>query len=62
MHHPTHVDGRSVVILRQGRRGFHVLESGWLNYDGRGALARRWRIAAGVLGRRVGIAHASHRG
>ncbi|MEJ7640042.1 MAG: hypothetical protein WKF75_19260 [Singulisphaera sp.] len=34
MHHPTHIDGRSVVILRQGRRGFHVVESGMLSYDG----------------------------
>jgi hypothetical protein len=34
MHHPAHIDGRSVVILRQGRRGFHVLESGLLSYDG----------------------------
>ena len=34
MLHPAHIDGRSVVILRQGRRGFHVLESGMLSYDG----------------------------
>jgi hypothetical protein len=34
MHHPAHIDGRSVVILRQGRRGFRVLESGILSYDG----------------------------
>jgi hypothetical protein len=34
MYHPAHIDGRSVVILRQGRRGFHVLESGMLSYDG----------------------------
>jgi hypothetical protein len=34
MHHPAHIDGCSVVILRQGRRGFHVLESGMLSYDG----------------------------
>jgi hypothetical protein len=34
MHHPAHIDGRSVVILRQVRRGFHVLESGILSYDG----------------------------
>jgi hypothetical protein len=34
MHHPAHIDGRSVVLLRQGRRGFHVLESGMLSYDG----------------------------
>ncbi len=35
MHHPAHIDGRSVVILRQGRRrGFHVLESGMLSHDG----------------------------
>jgi hypothetical protein len=33
MHHPAHIDGRSVVILRRGR-GFHVLESGMLSYDG----------------------------
>ncbi len=35
MHHPAHIDGRSVVILRQGRLGFRVLESGILSYDGR---------------------------
>jgi hypothetical protein len=34
MHHPAHIDGRTVVIARQGRRGFHVLESGMLGYDG----------------------------
>jgi hypothetical protein len=34
MHHPAHIDGRSVVILRQGRWGFQVLESGILSYDG----------------------------
>jgi hypothetical protein len=34
MLHPTHVDGRTVVILRQGRLGFHVVESGLLSYDG----------------------------
>ena len=34
MHHPAHIDGCSVVILRQGRRGFHALESGMLSYDG----------------------------
>ncbi len=34
MHHPAHIDGRSAVILRHGRRGFHVLESGILSYDG----------------------------
>jgi hypothetical protein len=35
MLHPAHVDGRSVVILRQGLRGFDALESGILSYDGR---------------------------
>jgi hypothetical protein len=34
MNHPAHVDGCSVVILLQGRRGFRVLESGVLDYDG----------------------------
>jgi len=34
MHHPAHLDGCSVVIPRQGRRGFHVLESGVSNFDG----------------------------
>jgi hypothetical protein len=34
MHHPAHIDGCSVVILRQGWRGLHVLESGMLSYDG----------------------------
>ncbi len=34
MYHPAYIDGRSVIALRQGRRGFHVLESGILNYDG----------------------------
>ena len=34
MHQPAHIDGRSVVILRQGRRGFHILESGMVSYDG----------------------------
>jgi hypothetical protein len=34
MYHPAHIDGRSVVILRQGCRGFQVLESGILSYDG----------------------------
>jgi hypothetical protein len=34
MHHPAHIDGRSVVVLRQGRWGFSVSESGILSYDG----------------------------
>jgi hypothetical protein len=34
MLHPAHIDGRSVVILRQGRLGFHVVESGRLSHDG----------------------------
>lgn len=34
MHHPAHVDGCSVVVLRQGRRGFQVVESGILLFDG----------------------------
>ena len=34
MYQPAHVDGRSVVILRKDRRGFHVLEKGRLSYDG----------------------------
>jgi hypothetical protein len=33
MHHPAHIDGCSVVILRQGRRGYRALESGMLSYD-----------------------------
>ncbi len=31
---PHHVDGRSVVILRQGIIGFRVIERGVLSYDG----------------------------
>jgi hypothetical protein len=31
--HPAHIDGRSVVIIRQGYPGFQVLESGILSYD-----------------------------
>jgi hypothetical protein len=34
MHQPAHIDGRSLVVLRQGRWGFHALESGILSYDG----------------------------
>jgi hypothetical protein len=34
MHHQAHIDGRPVVILRHGRRGSHVPESGLLSYDG----------------------------
>jgi hypothetical protein len=33
MHHSDHIDGGSVV-LPQGRRGFHILASGVLTYDG----------------------------
>jgi hypothetical protein len=34
MHHPAHIDGSSVVVLRQGRWGFSVLERGILSFDG----------------------------
>jgi hypothetical protein len=34
MFYPAHLDGCSVVVLRQGRRGFHVVESGFLCFDG----------------------------
>jgi hypothetical protein len=34
MFHPAHIDGCSVVVLRQGRRGFHLVESGFLSFDG----------------------------
>ncbi len=34
MHQPAHVDGCSVVVLRQGRHGFNVVESGILSFDG----------------------------
>jgi len=33
LQHPAHIDGRSVVVLRQDRWGFRVPESGILNYD-----------------------------
>jgi hypothetical protein len=34
MHQPAHIDGCTVVILRQVRWGFRVLESGYLSFDG----------------------------
>ncbi len=34
MYLPAHLDGRSVVVLCQGRRGFSALESDILSYDG----------------------------
>jgi hypothetical protein len=34
MFYPAHIDGCSVVVLREGRRGFHVVESGTLSCDG----------------------------
>ena len=34
MHHPARLDGRSVVVLRQGRWGFSAMESGILSHDG----------------------------
>jgi hypothetical protein len=33
MYHPPHIDGRTVVVLSQGRWGFRALESGLLSYD-----------------------------
>ena len=33
MFDPAHLDGCSVVVLRRGRRGFHVVESGFLSFD-----------------------------
>ncbi|MBL9094308.1 MAG: hypothetical protein JNL96_24015 [Planctomycetaceae bacterium] len=38
MFHPAHIDGCSVVIIRQRHGflgGFDVLESGWLSFDGK---------------------------
>ncbi len=34
MFDPAHLDGCSVVVLRPDRRGFRVVESGVLNFDG----------------------------
>lgn len=34
MHQPAHIDDCSIVILRQERWGFRVLESGRLRFDG----------------------------
>ena len=34
MFYPAHLDGCSVVVLRQDRRVFHVVESGFLSFDG----------------------------
>jgi hypothetical protein len=34
MHHPAHIDGCTVVVLRQERWGFRVLGSGRLTHDG----------------------------
>lgn len=38
MHHPAHIDGCNLIILRQIHgllcARFEVLESGWLSYDG----------------------------
>lgn len=37
MHHPAHIDGCNVVIIRQLSGllgGYEVLESGWLSFDG----------------------------
>jgi hypothetical protein len=34
MYHPSEVDGSSLVVLRQTRLGFEIVESGILCYDG----------------------------
>jgi hypothetical protein len=34
MFYPAHLDGCSVVLLRQESRGFRVLERGCLSFDG----------------------------
>jgi hypothetical protein len=34
MHYPAHLDGCSVVLLRQEGRDFRVLESGCFSFDG----------------------------
>ena len=34
MFYPAHLDGCSVVVLRQDFWGFHVVESGFLSFDG----------------------------
>jgi hypothetical protein len=34
MHDPVHLDGRTLVILRQSSRGFLPIASGELSYDG----------------------------
>ncbi len=33
-YYPAHIDGCTVVIIRQVRRGFEVVESGRLSFDG----------------------------
>ena len=34
MFYPAHIDGRTLVILTQTRRGFRSIVSGRLSYDG----------------------------
>jgi len=34
MYHPAHIDGRTLIVLSQRRRGFRALENGILSYDG----------------------------
>lgn len=34
MYQPAHIDGRTVVVLRSAGRGYSIVESGRLEFDG----------------------------
>jgi hypothetical protein len=34
MYHPAHIEGRTVVVLRREARGYSIVESGRLEFNG----------------------------
>lgn len=38
MYQPAHLDGRTVVVLRSAGRGYRIVESGYLSFDGETSL------------------------
>lgn len=56
MHHPAHVDGRSLVLLQRAGHRFAVVDSGLLSYDGENLeLPSGRRIAEEELGKFMAV-------